>query len=80
MKALPRLDIFKVRQLKGAPRTTQDTIEPGGGERFGPKILQIPGQEKGYFVVIFVLQQRRQQQGGGRVAMGQTNDGCPSPG
>ena len=65
MKALPRLDIFKVRQLKGAPRTTQDTIEPGGGERFGPKILQIPGQEKGYFVVIFVLQQRRQQGGEG---------------
>ena len=80
MKALPRLDIFKVRQLKGAPRTTQDTIEPGGGERFGPKILQIPGQEKGYFVVIFVLQQRRQQQGGREGGNGPNKRRMPEPG
>ena len=30
MKVLPRLDIFKVRQLKGSPRTTQDTMEETG--------------------------------------------------
>ena len=59
MKALPRLDIFKVRQLKGAPRTTQDTIELGRERQFGPKIGRLqknplnPGARKGYFVVIF---------------------------
>ena len=42
MKVLPRLDIFKVRQLKASARTTQDTVESGGGERFGPKIGENP--------------------------------------
>ena len=69
MKVLPILDIFKVRQLKASLRTTQDTMELGGAKRFEPKIgqenpLQILGQEKGYFVVIFVLQQQRRGRGG----------------
>ena len=49
MKVLPRLDIFKVRQLKGSPRTTQDTMEETGWDPKLGRILSKSWDKKGIF-------------------------------
>ena len=73
MKVLPRLDIFKVRQLKGSPRTTQDTMEETGWDPKLGRILSKSWDKKGIFCGDFCAAAAKQQ---GTVAMGQTNDGC----
>ena len=49
MKVLPRLDIFKVRQLKGSPGTTQDTMEETGWDLKLGRILSKSWDKKGIF-------------------------------
>ena len=61
MKVLPRLDIFKVRQLKGSPRTTQDTMEETGWDPKLGRILSKSWDKKGIFCGDFCAAAAKQQ-------------------